>query len=462
MSDSNRLSSQQALDDYFFDLLVEPEPEPVPETETETGSAADSSAHVASVPVAAETPIAGDDEPEPENTLEDPRPDDGALPPLAGDLTAETSEAIAAAPFDFSSLESPSEEAADAVMGDMPWWSEQTSQSAPQSPQLSPARQVSADRPNDWIAQAPEAQPVALENVQRLLDQVSRLSTQMPTPTDTAVAVPEPDSGVMNAAPELDADWQAVMAHEEMAHKAMAHKAVQTEFATETLVLSEVQLSEQLPSEVQELEPSESESTDLEPLKVLPAAKSLQENTVDQPEPESGLTAAPETQTGVAPPDDWNQQKSLGNEFQALFFEVNGVTFAVPLTELGGIHQLGDLNHLLGRPPWYLGLMSTREQQLDVVDTARWAMAEKLTDDDHREGYRYVVLLGESKWGLACNTLLGTEALPTGSVRWREKAGKRPWLAGMVKEKMCALIHVSELISMLNAGLDVNTKLGQP
>lgn len=448
MSDSNRLSSQQALDDYFFDLLVEPEPEPEPELEpvpeTETGSAADSCAHVASVPVAAATPIAGDDEPEPENTLEDPRPDDGALPSLAGDLTAEISEAISAAPFDFSSLESPSEEAADAVMGDMPWWSEQTSQSAPQS---SPVRQVSADRPNDWIAQAPEAQPVALDNVQRLLDQVSRLSTQMPTPTDTAVAVPEHDSGVMNAAPELDADWQAVMAHEEM-----AHKAVQTEFATETLVLSEVQLSEQLPSEVQELEPSE----------VLPAAKSLQENTVDQPEPESGLTAAPETQTGVAPPDDWNQQKSLGDEFQALFFEVNGVTFAVPLTELGGIHQLGDLNHLLGRPPWYLGLMSTREQQLDVVDTARWAMAEKLTDDDHREGYRYVVLLGESKWGLACNTLLGTEALPTGSVRWREKAGKRPWLAGMVKEKMCALIHVSELISMLNAGLDVNTKLGQP
>ncbi len=28
-------------------------------------------------------------------------------------------------------------------------------------------------------------------------------------------------------------------------------------------------------------------------------------------------------------------------------------------------------------------------------------------------------------------------------------------LAGMVKEKMCALIHVEALITMLNAGLDV-------
>jgi purine-binding chemotaxis protein CheW len=40
-------------------------------------------------------------------------------------------------------------------------------------------------------------------------------------------------------------------------------------------------------------------------------------------------------------------------------------------------------------------------------------------------------------------------------VRWREVPGKRPWLAGMVKEKMCALIHVEALIEMLQSGLDV-------
>ncbi|CSC90957.1 purine-binding chemotaxis protein CheW [Vibrio cholerae] len=50
---------------------------------------------------------------------------------------------------------------------------------------------------------------------------------------------------------------------------------------------------------------------------------------------------------------------------------------------------------------------------------------------------------------------MGTELLSTEKVRWREQVGKRPWLAGMVKEKMCALIHVQALIAMLNAGLDV-------
>ena len=141
--------------------------------------------------------------------------------------------------------------------------------------------------------------------------------------------------------------------------------------------------------------------------------------------------------------------------FQVLYFEVNGVTFAVPLDELGGIHKIDAMNQLLGRPDWYLGMQTSKESQLDVVDTAKWVMAEKLSDDSHIEGYKHVVMLGSSMWGLASTELKGTEVLEIDKVRWREQAGKRPWLAGMVKEKMCALIHVEAMIAMLKAGLDV-------
>lgn len=143
--------------------------------------------------------------------------------------------------------------------------------------------------------------------------------------------------------------------------------------------------------------------------------------------------------------------------FQVLYFDVNGVTFAVPLDELGGIHKLTTLSQLIGRPDWYLGLQTSRESQLDVVDTAMWAMPDVLTDEEYKQAYDYVVMLGESQWGLACTSLKGTEMLTPDKVRWRETAGKRPWLAGMVKEQMCALVHVSELIGMLDAGLDVKS-----
>lgn len=70
--------------------------------------------------------------------------------------------------------------------------------------------------------------------------------------------------------------------------------------------------------------------------------------------------------------------------------------------------------------------------------------------------YRYLIMLGESLWGLASEKLVNTVNLTTDDVKWRESTGKRPWLAGMVKEKMCALIDVEELISMLNKGLSSN------
>jgi len=162
-----------------------------------------------------------------------------------------------------------------------------------------------------------------------------------------------------------------------------------------------------------------------------------------------------ETQTGGDIVKEW-QTVARNDAFQVLYFEVNSVVFAVPLDELGGIHRkVEELNHLIGRPDWYLGLQTNKTDQLDVVDTARWAMSEKLSDNSHRENYQYIVMLGESHWGLASNQLMGTEWLSPEKIRWRESAGKRPWLAGMVKEKMCALIHVDAMITMLDAGLDV-------
>ena len=152
-----------------------------------------------------------------------------------------------------------------------------------------------------------------------------------------------------------------------------------------------------------------------------------------------------------AAPADW-ENIDTSHEFQALFFEVAGVTFAVPLTELGGIHQLGEVSTLFGQPAWYRGIMTSREQKMNVVDTAMWVMpGQRLEIPD----YQYLIMLGESHWGLACHQLKGTELLHRDQVKWRNQEGKRPWLAGMVKEKMCALLHVKELLLLLERGVNI-------
>ena len=176
-----------------------------------------------------------------------------------------------------------------------------------------------------------------------------------------------------------------------------------------------------------------------------------------EPLSEAKVVVKTETQVKVAPkvpqppaPPAW-KNIDPGKEFQALFFVVSGVTFAVPLTELGGIHQLTKINTLFGKPDWFAGVMTQRETQLNVVDTTRWIMPGR----EASEHYQYLVMLGNGQWGLACHELHGTELLVRDRIQWRGSAGKRPWLAGMVKDKMCALLHVQELLALLVKGVNI-------
>ena len=144
----------------------------------------------------------------------------------------------------------------------------------------------------------------------------------------------------------------------------------------------------------------------------------------------------------------------LEERFQALFFEVAGLTLAVPLITLGGIHKLDKIGPLFGKPDWFKGVMLHREQKLNVVDTAIWVMPEKYDQNlAEKLNYQYLIMLSDSLWGLASDKLVNTVTLSKQEVKWREVSGKRPWLAGMVKDKMCALLDVSQLITMLNSGL---------
>ncbi len=144
------------------------------------------------------------------------------------------------------------------------------------------------------------------------------------------------------------------------------------------------------------------------------------------------------------------------DSFQVLFFEAFGVTYAVPLSQLGGIHHSQQQNKLIGRPDWHLGLQTENKKKLDIVDTARWVMSDKISEGAQHEDYSYVVILGDSNWALSCNHLHGTSLVYKERVKWRSHAGKRPWLAGLIKDKMCALIHVDALIAMLNQGYDAS------
>lgn len=182
-----------------------------------------------------------------------------------------------------------------------------------------------------------------------------------------------------------------------------------------------------------------------------------------QPEPSIEVEQVKDTEStaeNVVEPTSHSTEaldERLSERFQALFFDVAGLTMAVPLIDLGGIHQVDKIGPLFGKPSWFMGVMLHREEKINVVDSAKWVMPEKYTQiDQDKLHYKYVIMLSESEWGLSCNSLINTVELNKDDVKWRQNDGKRPWLAGMVKDRMCALIDVQQLIALLNAGLDSN------
>ena len=174
------------------------------------------------------------------------------------------------------------------------------------------------------------------------------------------------------------------------------------------------------------------------------------------------LSTVPDTQVGFAPPSVTKDlQEVLDDEFQVLFFKVAGLTLAVPLVSLGGIVKVERINHIIGRPSWFLGVQTHREEQLNLVDTCAWVMPEKYTDKLAQSvNYQYLVLLEGSNWGLTCESLVNAVKINKSQVNWRSKAGKRPWLAGVVKEQMCGILHVQALVEMLDAGLGCQDSIG--
>lgn len=139
-----------------------------------------------------------------------------------------------------------------------------------------------------------------------------------------------------------------------------------------------------------------------------------------------------------------------------MFFEVAGLLVAVPLIELGGIHNAEKTSSLMGKPAWFKGVMLHRDEKINIVDTALWVMPEKYTEALKESlSYQYVIMLNNSQWGLLAENLVDTVTLSQEDVKWLGGSNKRPWLAGLVKKRMCALLDVNSLIKMLDKGANI-------
>lgn len=179
--------------------------------------------------------------------------------------------------------------------------------------------------------------------------------------------------------------------------------------------------------------------------------------------PVNGPTHAPvqqEENCSLASPSPRANGRPLWAQgtFECLLFDVQGLKLAAALVELGGIARIEDnLSPLFGQSDWFLGLLHWNGRNIRVIDTARLIMPERV--GEQVPDYQLVLLIEGSDWGLAVDSASEAMHLTSDEVRWRSNARTRPWLAGTVLDKMCALLDVSNITRMLqaeNQGSDVS------
>ena len=259
----------------------------------------------------------------------------------------------------------------------------------------------------------------------------------------------EPETEERKKLRELIAAVPSVGAAAETRTETAAETVTETETAAETVTETAEETQTETAAETETETQAETETAVASETGELVSEKHLAGVREEQ---EAAAEAAAASSVKAEEPE-WNNIRYEG-ERQCLFFTAGGIKLAVRLADLGGISNMAQITRMPG-PAWYLGMMPVRDQKFRIVDTVKWMVPE--SDQSALAPYRYVIHLGSSGWAIGCHELLSSEKVDGESVKWRETPGQRPWLAGIVKTKMCVLLNVEELVKLLEQGVDIRS-----
>ncbi|MFW2373083.1 MAG: chemotaxis protein CheW, partial [Gammaproteobacteria bacterium] len=140
--------------------------------------------------------------------------------------------------------------------------------------------------------------------------------------------------------------------------------------------------------------------------------------------------------------------------FQCLIFNVSGLQLAVPLVKLNSVIPWpGKIIETPNQTEWYLGLVQNLAKNVKVIDTALMVLPENRRHNisqDPDDRFSHILLVNDSQWGLACDSIGEVIWLTSEEVKWRKSKQQRPWLAGTSLSQLCAVMDTEVFAEMLN------------
>ncbi|OGT19962.1 MAG: hypothetical protein A2V90_07825 [Gammaproteobacteria bacterium RBG_16_57_12] len=136
---------------------------------------------------------------------------------------------------------------------------------------------------------------------------------------------------------------------------------------------------------------------------------------------------------------------------QTMIFSVGKLNLAIPIKDIIGIMKWpANISRPPGMPEWKIGSCEERGERVTIVDTAKLVIPQNRRDlMPEQNDYQHVIIVGKSKWGIACNDVSKVINLDPAQVKWSDERNIRPWLAGTVITQMCALLNSDAFIALL-------------
>lgn len=141
---------------------------------------------------------------------------------------------------------------------------------------------------------------------------------------------------------------------------------------------------------------------------------------------------------------EWSQ-----HEFQALFFKVEHLILATPLTELSRTIKIERrISKIPGQPSWFIGLLDDQDSRIGVLDTGQLVFGKLRGSQRDLElnPFKRILITEDKRWGLACDEVLSIGRVQPEKVRWRTSRQKRPWLIGTVIDELTAIVDLRALV----------------
>ncbi len=208
---------------------------------------------------------------------------------------------------------------------------------------------------------------------------------------------------------------------------------------------------ESLLSEVAEYSETETQQETAEIVTIRPTSETVQEvvpevaqrQTVEQ---QIDLAEEESADQDIREAPDWAQEP-----FQCLLLRIDDMTLGIPLLALDNIVKWEtDLTTIPFQPKWHLGVLQNRNHKIAVVDTAKLLMPEKAKENARtRENGSHILIVGDNRFGLACDSLAKPLVLNKEDVHWSGLHPDRPWMAGTIREKLSVLLDINALLEMI-------------